>query len=48
MKLIFLDIDFLKALKEPVESFVILDDDSDMEPYMDRLILTHWRDGLAI
>jgi len=38
---------FLKAQKEHVESFVILDDDSDMEPYMDRLILTHWRDGLV-
>jgi len=31
----------------PVESFIIIDDDSDMEPYMDRLIKTHWRDGLV-
>lgn len=30
-----------------VESFIILDDDSDMNPYMDRLIQTSWYKGLT-
>lgn len=29
-----------------VSGFVILDDDSDMEPHMDRLVKTHWTAGL--
>lgn len=29
-----------------VTSFAILDDDSDMEPHMDRLVQTSWRTGL--
>lgn len=29
-----------------VKRFVILDDDSDMEPLMDRLVKTHFLDGL--
>jgi hypothetical protein len=29
-----------------VRGFIILDDDADMEPYMDRLIQTKWGDGL--
>jgi len=31
---------------DPVGRFVILDDDADMEPYMDRLIQTSWKIGL--
>ncbi len=30
----------------PVDAFVILDDDSDMEPYMDRFVKTDWNQGL--
>ena len=30
-----------------VESFVILDDDDDMEPHMDRLVQTSWEFGLT-
>lgn len=29
-----------------VKSFVILDDDSDMEPHMDKLVQTSWKHGL--
>jgi len=32
--------------KDPVECFVILDDDADMEPHMDRLVNTSWQSGL--
>ena len=32
---------------ELIESFVILDDDNDMKPYMDRLIQTSWETGLT-
>ena len=32
---------------EPIESFVILDDDIDMKPYMDKLIHTSWKTGLC-
>lgn len=32
--------------RDPVECFVILDDDSDMEPHMDRLIHTSYKSGL--
>jgi hypothetical protein len=32
--------------RDPVGSFVILDDDADMEPHMDRLIQTSWQYGL--
>lgn len=31
---------------EPVESFVIIDDDSDMKPFMDRLVQTSFNKGL--
>ena len=31
---------------EPVESMVILDDDGDMEPFMTKLVLTSFSDGL--
>jgi hypothetical protein len=34
------------ARKDPVERFVILDDDADMEPHMDRLVNTSWQSGL--
>lgn len=30
-----------------IDNFVILDDDSDMEPYMDRLVQTTWTTGLT-
>ena len=30
-----------------LESFIILDDDSDMEPHMDRLVQTKWDVGLT-
>jgi len=29
-----------------IERFVILDDDDDMKPHMDRLVLTTWKSGL--
>ena len=32
--------------RDPVGRFVIIDDDSDMEPHMDRLIQTSWQSGL--
>jgi len=31
---------------EPVESFVIIDDDSDMKPFMDKLVQTSFNKGL--
>lgn len=31
---------------EDITSFVILDDDSDMEPHMDKLVKTDYRKGL--
>lgn len=31
-----------------VTDFVIIDDASDMEPYMDKLIQTHWKTGLLL
>ena len=31
---------------EPVESFVIIDDDADMKPFMDRLVQTSFNKGL--
>lgn len=31
---------------EAIESFVILDDDDDMEPFMDNLVQTSFADGL--
>ena len=31
---------------EPIESFVIIDDDADMKPYMNRLVRTSWMKGL--
>lgn len=37
---------YLKAHPEVTE-FVIVDDDSDMEPYMDRLVKTDGRNGLT-
>lgn len=30
-----------------IESFVILDDNDDMEPFMDRLVQTSWFAGLT-
>ncbi len=32
--------------RDPVETFVILDDDADMEPHMKRLVRTSWDLGL--
>lgn len=32
---------------ELIESFVILDDDIDMSPYMDKLVHTSWKTGLC-
>lgn len=32
--------------RDPVEKFVILDDDEDMEPHMSRLVRTTWQRGL--
>ena len=32
---------------ETIESFVILDDDADMQPYMDKLIQTSYETGLT-
>ncbi len=37
---------WLAETTEPVESFAILDDDSDMEPLMDRLVKTQFADGI--
>jgi len=34
-------------LEMALESFIILDDDKDMEPHMNRLIQTAWDDGLS-
>lgn len=31
---------------DPVESFVIIDDDNDMNPFMDRLVQTSFNKGL--
>jgi hypothetical protein len=38
--------DWLKAHPE-VTKFVILDDDSDMEMHMDKLVQTSWQEGLT-
>lgn len=38
--------DWLDLSHLPYEAFVILDDDSDMEPFQDRLIRTTFADGL--
>jgi hypothetical protein len=35
------------SIKNKLESFVILDDDNDMEPYMDRLVLCSNMNGLT-
>ena len=32
---------------EPVEAFVILDDENDMKPYMKHLVQTSWETGLC-
>lgn len=41
--------DWIKEETNPVaERFVILDDDSDMKPYMDRLVRTNGRHGLQL
>ena len=40
--------EWLKAFPKEIELFVILDDDSDMEPFMDRLIRTNSDTGLTI
>jgi hypothetical protein len=37
-----------KYNSEEITSFVILDDDSDMEPFMDRLVQTDSDDGLLM
>ena len=37
---------WLDAVSPPVTSFVILDDDDDMEPHMDHLVQTSFDDGL--
>lgn len=37
---------WLKSYKHPVESFVIVDDDNDMEPWHERLVQTSWGHGL--
>ena len=34
------------ALNREVTSFVILDDDNDMEPHINKLVRTSWGDGL--
>ncbi len=39
--------EWLKQPTEEVESFIILDDDSDMEPFLDRLIQTDSDTGLT-
>jgi len=39
--------EWLDATRRPVESFVILDDDNDMEHLIDRLVLTSFRTGLT-
>ena len=38
--------DWITNCGENIESFIILDDDDDMEPYMDRLVQTDYRIGL--
>lgn len=38
---------FLKGWKgESITNFIILDDDTDMKPYMEHLIQTSWKTGL--
>ena len=37
---------WLKAHADEVESFVILDDDSDMKPWGSHLVKTSWANGL--
>lgn len=39
---------WLKDTKYKIESFVILDDDSDMEPFLNRLVQTDFNVGLTI
>lgn len=43
-----MEIDKYLRLHGRPESFVILDDDSDMEPYKDRLVQTEFEAGLTI
>lgn len=38
---------FLRELKEPVEDFLIFDDDSDMEQFMDRLVKCSFHKGFT-
>lgn len=38
---------WLKDCGKNIESFVILDDDRDMEPHMDKLVHTTWKKGLT-
>ena len=40
--------EWLKKCRYKIESFVILDDDSDMEPFLDRLVETDFNVGLTM
>lgn len=40
------EIDAWLSKRDDVERFVILDDDSDMEPHMEHLLKTSWKEGL--
>jgi len=39
--------EWFKCCVDPIESFVIIDDDEDVEPFTDKLILTKWDEGLT-
>jgi hypothetical protein len=40
------EIDAWLSKRDDVERFVILDDDNDMEPHMEHLLKTSWKEGL--
>lgn len=40
--------EWLKSSRYKIESFVILDDDSDMEPFLDKLVETDFNVGLTM